>query len=105
MWHPEARRFQNRSEEHTSELQSPMYLVCRLLLEQKTRGASGTMPKIAQTYINSWRVLLPPKDEQNRIVRSIETQTAPTDIAIICFFLIIGRPRKSPPFPFTALSR
>src|SRR5437763_17098012 len=24
-----------RSEEHTSELQSPMYLVCRLLLEQK----------------------------------------------------------------------
>src|SRR5437879_8816437 len=31
-----ARRFSDdgaRSEEHTSELQSPMYLVCRLLLE------------------------------------------------------------------------
>src|SRR5437762_4981841 len=27
--------FVNRSEEHTSELQSPMYLVCRLLLEKK----------------------------------------------------------------------
>src|SRR5437762_10721776 len=26
---------QVRSEEHTSELQSPMYLVCRLLLEKK----------------------------------------------------------------------
>src|SRR5437762_5687654 len=26
---------QERSEEHTSELQSPMYLVCRLLLEKK----------------------------------------------------------------------
>src|SRR5437879_6651234 len=26
---------QTRSEEHTSELQSPMYLVCRLLLEKK----------------------------------------------------------------------
>src|ERR1017187_7701461 len=26
---------QYRSEEHTSELQSPMYLVCRLLLEKK----------------------------------------------------------------------
>src|ERR1017187_379932 len=25
-----------RSEEHTSELQSPMYLVCRLLLQKKT---------------------------------------------------------------------
>src|SRR3712207_8749810 len=29
----------NRSEEHTSELQSRQYLVCRLLLEKKTRGA------------------------------------------------------------------
>src|SRR5437764_3356668 len=35
-----------RSEEHTSELQSPMYLVCRLLLEKKkpldTRQGSTT---------------------------------------------------------------
>src|SRR5437762_4850959 len=28
----------SRSEEHTSELQSPMYLVCRLLLEKKKRN-------------------------------------------------------------------
>src|SRR5437764_15418819 len=28
-----------RSEEHTSELQSPMYLVCRLLLEKKNAVA------------------------------------------------------------------
>src|SRR5437763_10081137 len=28
-------RPRTRSEEHTSELQSPMYLVCRLLLEKK----------------------------------------------------------------------
>src|SRR5437879_11517548 len=28
-------RTRRRSEEHTSELQSPMYLVCRLLLEKK----------------------------------------------------------------------
>src|SRR5436189_1484470 len=27
-----------RSEEHTSELQSPMYLVCRLLLEKKKKA-------------------------------------------------------------------
>src|SRR5438876_9238297 len=31
--HGDARR--NRSEEHTSELQSPVHLVCRLLLEKK----------------------------------------------------------------------
>src|SRR5208337_5523203 len=28
----------SRSEEHTSELQSPMYLVCRLLLEKKNKA-------------------------------------------------------------------
>src|ERR1017187_4502535 len=28
---------ENRSEEHTSELQSPMHLVCRLLLEKNMR--------------------------------------------------------------------
>src|SRR5258708_18767790 len=30
--------FLSRSEEHTSELQSPDHLVCRLLLEKKTAG-------------------------------------------------------------------
>src|SRR2546425_6465824 len=30
-------RFRNRSEEHTSELQSLAYLVCRLLLEKKKK--------------------------------------------------------------------
>src|SRR5437764_8744498 len=33
-----------RSEEHTSELQSPMYLVCRLLLEKKKLAAQRTQP-------------------------------------------------------------
>src|SRR5438445_2503901 len=32
-------RFQSRSEEHTSELQSRQYLVCRLLLEKKKQPA------------------------------------------------------------------
>src|SRR5437879_6620915 len=35
-WGPGARP-RARSEEHTSELQSPMYLVCRLLLEKKKK--------------------------------------------------------------------
>src|ERR1017187_10586419 len=33
----------NRSEEHTSELQSPMYLVCRLLLEKKKKSDNTTI--------------------------------------------------------------
>src|SRR5437764_8822401 len=35
-WDAFVRRY-GRSEEHTSELQSPMYLVCRLLLEKKKK--------------------------------------------------------------------
>src|SRR5437764_15040018 len=40
---PSAALVAERSEEHTSELQSPMYLVCRLLLEKKktTRPSPG----------------------------------------------------------------
>src|ERR1017187_10852512 len=38
--HPAAHRRAHRSEEHTSELQSPMYLVCRLLLEKKKKRTS-----------------------------------------------------------------
>src|SRR3970040_2252248 len=34
----------HRSEEHTSELQSPMYLVCRLLLEKKKTITKRTPP-------------------------------------------------------------
>src|SRR5258708_19804000 len=34
--------FTNRSEEHTSELQSPDHLVCRLLLEKKKKEKSIT---------------------------------------------------------------
>src|SRR5437763_6362644 len=33
-----------RSEEHTSELQSPMYLVCRLLLEKKKKQFHKNSP-------------------------------------------------------------
>src|SRR3712207_7830593 len=34
-----------RSEEHTSELQSRQYLVCRLLLEKKKRPCSSYTPR------------------------------------------------------------
>src|SRR5258708_24647914 len=34
----------SRSEEHTSELQSPDHLVCRLLLEKKNRQATRLRP-------------------------------------------------------------
>src|SRR5437879_3309044 len=36
--HPDRKDDLGRSEEHTSELQSPMYLVCRLLLDKRDRA-------------------------------------------------------------------
>src|SRR5690348_17710912 len=35
-------RTRGRSEEHTSELQSPVHLVCRLLLEKKNKKNTNT---------------------------------------------------------------
>src|SRR5438876_8852276 len=38
----------NRSEEHTSELQSPVHLVCRLLLEKKKKNKKTTDTQTTQ---------------------------------------------------------
>src|SRR5690348_17854768 len=37
-----------RSEEHTSELQSPVHLVCRLLLEKKKKNKKQTNSKTTE---------------------------------------------------------
>src|SRR5437764_9263241 len=37
-----------RSEEHTSELQSPMYLVCRLLLEKQNNASKRPLARVYQ---------------------------------------------------------
>src|SRR3712207_9433597 len=42
VWLPASREVGDRSEEHTSELQSRQYLVCRLLLEKKKNKMSST---------------------------------------------------------------
>src|SRR3712207_7118508 len=44
-----------RSEEHTSELQSRQYLVCRLLLEKKKRPPSSTARWRPQWYLRCAR--------------------------------------------------
>src|SRR5260370_32736234 len=41
--HDEAARVHHRSEEHTSELQSHLNLVCRLLLEKKKKKDQSSM--------------------------------------------------------------
>src|SRR5260370_9373693 len=61
LWWPEAeyqqaRREQGRSEEHTSELQSHLNLVCRLLLEKKKQNniATPSPPTTNTTVHLAW---------------------------------------------------
>src|SRR5258708_24092221 len=56
-----------RSEEHTSELQSPDHLVCRLLLEKKKN-------KIPTTVMRSYRQCAH-KSSENRLVYKLATVT------------------------------
>jgi type I restriction enzyme S subunit len=67
----------------------PQFLVYQLLcplgrgqIEKDARGSSGTMPKISQSHIKAWRVLLPPPEEQQAIVELIEIESGPIDTAI-----------------------
>lgn len=64
------------------KLLHPKFLVNQLLsplgrglIERDARGSSGTMPKISQSHIKSWRILLPPMEEQQKIIQSINSET------------------------------
>src|SRR5687768_18360739 len=45
-------RLEDRSEEHTSELQSRLHLVCRLLLEKKKKNNKNKLHHIKEKKIN-----------------------------------------------------
>src|SRR5437879_7629354 len=56
-----------RSEEHTSELQSPMYLVCRLLLEKKK------IIRVSTKTINTTGLTIRRTDTDQRTTKPEET--------------------------------
>src|ERR1022692_349657 len=84
----------DRSEEHTSELQSPCNLVCRLLLEKKNKI----------NVIGSMRC----RDTRLRVF-SIAFMLAALSMGaldlVFFFFLMIRRPPRSTLFPYTTLFR
>src|SRR5690349_22159830 len=47
-----------KSEEHTSELQSPVHLVCRLLLEHKKNSRIGRIPRLESVDLCSSAIVL-----------------------------------------------
>src|SRR5476651_872739 len=78
-----------RSEEHTSELQSRQYLVCRLLLEKKQSAPS----KLG---------LAPGGDVRCSVEVPVHHEVAGV---VVVFFLMIRRPPRSTLFPYTTLFR
>src|SRR5438445_5264125 len=54
-----------RSEEHTSELQSRQYLVCRLLLEKKKKSTCSTSSKYTCTSRPSVREVTQPTEPRS----------------------------------------
>src|ERR1017187_9987439 len=97
-----------RSEEHTSELQSPMYLVCRLLLEKKKKNKSanysgwtgGDVLHVERLQHHCY--LLRGRIESARVRLLFQ-------LLAFCFsfffFLMIRRPPRSTLFPYPTLFR
>src|SRR6266571_4232100 len=90
---PAGLRPAHRSEEHTSELQSHVNLVCRLLLEKKKKvivveSASEERARAALQVLRE---------------KAARRQLSPKLFYV--FFLMIRRPPRSTLFPYTTLFR
>src|SRR3989339_630145 len=88
---------QPRSEEHTSELQSLTNLVCRLLLEKKTKKMS-TDSSARGMFVGNLN------KKSNFLAKHLFILSQKTDITTY-FFLMIRRPPRSTLFPYTTLFR
>src|SRR6202043_4012876 len=89
----------NRSEEHTSELQSRGHLVCRLLLENNYFTSGGHSPFTQSQAHNNAQL-----GEQGRQPRSGAVPARLPQVHAV-FFLMIRRPPRSTLFPYTTLFR
>ena len=47
---------------------------CRAFLRSRARGLAGSMPKISQPVLDTLAVVVPPEDEQDRIVAKVDVQ-------------------------------
>src|ERR1017187_9819927 len=90
-----------RSEEHTSELQSPMYLVCRLLLE-KNFGTDDSLRSDPTHLLFLGRHQASSRGDSMAIltrVAKLKPLMVYIDRLVLSLFLMIGRPPGLPLFP------
>src|ERR1039457_6824664 len=95
-----------RSEEHTSELQSPCNLVCRLLLEKKKkryRHSIGAPQRTSQSSHSVHATLAAPRASLVSIDPRLRYSFC--FFFFFFFFLMIRRPPRSTLFPYTTLFR
>src|SRR6202522_2698189 len=98
---PTHRKSAHRSEEHTSELQSPQNLVCRLLLEKNNRGGRFNRARHDQhvTSGSAQCIRLDQKvtrESDQGIRRALSACDGELSSS---FFLMIRRPPNSSPLP------
>src|ERR1022692_3911799 len=97
-----------RSEEHTSELQSPCNLVCRLLLEKKNitfRGGDPATSAPPMAYGGAGIPVWPVPHKTRGMHRLPPETSADFKYFFFFFFLMIRRPPRSTLFPYTTLFR
>src|SRR6266581_206391 len=96
-----------RSEEHTSELQSPVHLVCRLLLEKK-KDAHSEVEQVDVLKSDDVAIYALHLGDVRHSPRAV-AQPADVDDEVerggYFFFLMIRRPPRSTLFPYTTLFR
>src|SRR6266849_5639535 len=95
-----------RSEEHTSELQSRVDLVCRLLLEKKKIDVIGSAPAKPKNHgsISQQAATTQPTTPSCSCCDSA-AQAQSASLYSFFFFLMIRRPPRSTLFPYTTLFR
>src|ERR1039457_7256525 len=75
-----------RSEEHTSELQSPCNLVCRLLLEKKQYNAAAHRPTLCRKVRRTLRACAARRRNWSRAASTRCECSPPTTARGISFF-------------------
>src|SRR3970040_2095557 len=95
----------SRSEEHTSELQSPMYLVCRLLLEKNRQRERLSRAGGDSQDVRRCLLLLHARADTLRVPTEDNSPYLPQRVMQIFFFLMNGPPPRFPPFPHPAAFR
>src|SRR6266705_3208347 len=94
-----------RSEEHTSELQSPYDLVCRLLLEKKKTLSKHSVFKNKKTTTLKITMFAPTPAASLISVISLNRGSWLNLRKTCFFFLMKRRPPRSTLFPYTTLFR